>query len=74
MGMGKGRALRKTALVPLHFPSFPPLGSKGVQALLSSSLEEESKDSESEFLRIQLSEPKTIRAQRAHLMDKETEA
>lgn len=65
-GRGEDRALR-TVLVPLPFSSLPPLRSKGAQALLPSALEEESKGSGSEFLRIQLAEPNTIRARRVNL-------
>lgn len=49
-----------TQSLPLHASFLPPLGSMGAQTLLSSFLEEGSKGSGCEFLRIQLTEPKTI--------------
>lgn len=59
---GEGGRTGHSGREPLPFTlSFlPPLGSVGAQTLLSSPLEEGSKGSESEFLRIQLTEPKII--------------
>lgn len=67
-----GHPGRQSLLLHAFFPR--TLGSVGAQTLLSSFLEEGSKGSGCESLRIQLTEPKTIRAKRAHFMDEETEA
>lgn len=73
-GGEEGQDTQEDSPCPFTRSFLPPLASMGPQTLLSSLLEESSKGSGSEFLRIQLTEPKTIRARRAHFMDKETEA
>lgn len=74
MGRGERQGTQEDSPCLFTLSLLPVLGISGGSTLLFSSSEEGSKGSGSEFLRIQLIGPKTMRARRARFMGKDTEA